>query len=232
MRSLLTVVITAAALTGCDPNLTTVEAETTANLGSPSTDGTQTCFGICLAGPRSLKDPWAGQRGYVVYHYMTRVCWPEESSDYVVIGYDSTMTTPLWSTEVTSLAEVAYYQNLPGTIPFQCIYTIDAGQVGGSNTNTGGDHGCCSNACFDNSEIDHLRTSCLCTPQTAAQACAAAGATCGTVGDGCHGYVACGSCRVGFTCDGGECVRKCTKTCAKGSYLDPDSCICIKGLPQ
>jgi hypothetical protein len=234
MRALAIVAIVAiaAALVGCNPNVGVPEAETTAGLGYTQPDPTVSCFAFD-PGPAPLRDRWNGQRGYVIYHTITRYCVPDFAGDYAVIGLDPTMTRVVWQTEVADLNGVRYYQTLPGTMT--CPLMMEAGQVGTQNTDTGGNHGCDDSACIPNTSIDALRARCgHCVPLTPAQACANAGAQCGSVSDGCSSYVSCGSCRIGFTCDD---TNSCTRTCAvrhcpKGSYFNSDDCACEAGLPQ
>jgi len=66
----------------------------------------------------------------------------------------------------------------------------------------------------------------VCTPST----CAAEGATCGSVPDGCGGTLACGSCSGPQTCGGAGTANACgcaAVTCTGGKSQDPASCQCV-----
>lgn len=70
-----------------------------------------------------------------------------------------------------------------------------------------------------------------CVPTT----CAAQGATCGTVSDGCGDTLECGSCAAGSTCEAGQCKDLCqtANPCLNGSTCTPVpagvQCTCLPG---
>ncbi len=227
MRTL-AILAAAAALAGCHPNLSP-EGVTVESLGYAQPDPTLSCFAIDPdpLGPQPLIDRWNGKRGYVFWHHLGHYCHAEDSQDYGVVGVDPTLTEVIFVTEVADMNGVAFYRGLPGTI--RC-YTCDVGQVGTQNTDTGGNHQCNDSFCIPNAEMAAMQKSCPCVPRTAAQACG--DASCGFVADGCGGSVDCGGCRAGQACVFGSCACTSTRPCPKGSYHDPDSCACVKGLPQ
>ena len=61
----------------------------------------------------------------------------------------------------------------------------------------------------------------VCHPTT----CAAQGATCGSIADGCGNMLPCGTCGTGDTCEYNTCV--CTpRKCGIGRYWNSDDCAC------
>jgi hypothetical protein len=230
MRTLVVLALTAVALLGCNPEMSPNQAETVAALGNPGGDPTQACFIIPWPfGPQPLIDRWQGQRGFIFFHHLSVTCSIDADNDIGVVGLDPTMTQVIFVTEVANMDGVAFYRNLPGTIG--CSLKQEAGQIGSQNTDTGGNHGCQDIVCIANDLISTMHATC-CNPLPAKMACTKVGATCGSVDNGCGTQVECGTCQLGYTCEGGSCERNCSRTCAKGWYLDPDTCNCVKGLPK
>jgi hypothetical protein len=108
-----------------------------------------------------------------------------------------------------------------GTVSDGCGGTLSCGTCGaGQSCST--THQCCSpwtctpgvcgtfsNGCgflvycsCASGQACNASTGTCCAPTT----CAAAGATCGTIPDGCGGSLSCGTCAAGQTCTGGACV--------------------------
>ena len=232
MRTLAAVVLTAVALIGCNPEIAGPDGETVASIATvASAPPDSTCYWLGDgAGPQPLVDRWNGQKGFVFYHLVSFYCDGMYQNDYGVVGLDPTMTKVIFATEVADMDGVNFYKTLPGTL--SCTFKCDAGQVGTQNTDTGGHHQCGDTVCIPNREISALHNQC-CNPLPAAQACANAGADCGTIDNGCGTTVSCGTCRAGSTCQYNTCEKSCSITrCPKGSYRDPDGCDCIGGLPQ
>jgi hypothetical protein len=246
MKRALAVAAIAAAVVGCNPVLPALESEQRSVIRVPTPDPpNSTCAWVGGGVVEPLQDRWNGQRGYVVYHLLTRFCDPASSGHYGVLGFDPTMSQVVWQTEVADLNGVQFYQQLPGTIPYHCHTPtprqIDVGQVGTQDTDTGSGHCphgtgcdvCWDRVCVTNDDIATQKAVCTpCAPLPAAQACANAGIACGaTVSDGCANQVAC-TCHVGSHCDSGACVRNVVLHCPKGSYYDSDTGDCQSGLPQ
>ena len=221
-------------LAGCNPSLDVpLQAATASLTGSGVADDpttASTCVGICDNELMPRVDPWNGQKGYVIF---APVSYGPGSwlGRIGIVGVDATFSRVLWSGMVATQDDVTFFQNLPETIPFQCGFTADAGQVGAGDTKTGGNNDHCSGVCFTDASLKHLGT-CLCTPQTPATACNPG--QCGDVSDGCGGTISCGGCAKGRFCDSnGQCrPASChPRTCGKGNYFDPDLCSCVHGLP-
>lgn len=231
------IAVTSLVLVGCNPELAAPPAATASSLVAPpgtdyvwhpQPDPNYTCVDICSSdGPGA--DPWQGRRGYVLSNPIGGPSHGATPPVTGIVGIDATLTTVLWRGEITTPAQLQYYLTLPGTIPLQCVYTLDAGQVGAGNTDTGGsNHKDCDRVCFSDADLSHLQQSCMCHPQTPATACGAG--QCGVVSDGCAGSISCG-CPPGSSCTDGQCVCR-PRNCGKGNYWNPDSCACEHGLPQ
>ncbi len=63
------------------------------------------------------------------------------------------------------------------------------------------------------------------TPCTPTASCASAGATCGTISDGCGDTLSCGTCSTADECSANQCICK-PKACAVGSTWDSSTCSC------
>jgi hypothetical protein len=215
-------------------------SESSVNGGTPSADGTSTCFtqtGAIYNSTAGL-NPWGSGRGYIIYGGPTTGTVNGvvvNTNVYLVVGLDSTRTTVVWMLQVLGVENVTPLLNLPGTIPMMCPRDPEAGHVGAGNTNTGGGGFCgdgpcppTTTYCFLDSVISEWQTSCACT-DTRAAACARVGYSCGAVRDRCGNSVNCGSCGYHMSCSAGSCT--CTPhTCPKGSYAT-DDCGCAPGLP-
>lgn len=231
LTSLLVVVVAAGCGQPQSPQGLVVSAQSITG-GFPTPDGKSTCFAICPAGQPAppLFDPWNGSRGYILHGTIVSI----DSADtvYMLIGLDPTMTHVVWQTKTIGDANLNWYLNLPGTIPFSCAQAvnIEAGQVGGGNTNTGGGNIGCEHVCFANDYLTNLQRYCQCNVvQTPGDACASHGAECGPSYDYCKNPVQCGSCPARSTCQGGSC--SCViRHCPKGMYLNAD-CGCESGVP-
>jgi beta-glucosidase len=99
----------------------------------------------------------------------------------------------------------------------QCVCVPSCtGKVCGSN-GCGGSCGSCSSGQTCNAANQCVAT---CTPTT----CAAAGAACGTLADGCGGTLSCGSCSSGQTCNASnQCTTSCTPSCT-GKQCGSNGC--------
>ncbi len=86
--------------------------------------------------------------------------------------------------------------------------TVGSGGMTGTGgaVGSGGTGGC---KCPDPNEICDSTGGCVCT-QTAAEACSAAGADCGTTTNICGQTVSCGVCPASSICSGGTCVPRCS----------------------
>ena len=94
-----------------------------------------------------------------------------------------------------------------------CAFQTDkeASSSSGTNGNNGGggDNGGGCDKC--------------CHPLT----CAAAGANCGVIADGCGGFLGCGGCAQGETCGGGGVANVCGNPCEQDELMCDDRCVPI-----
>lgn len=203
--------------------------------GFLSADGTQTCFQNCTAAgfpagsPPAGDNPWGTSKGYLLSHTALNV--RDNTPADFVFGLDLTRTTILWTRRTNN---VAYYENLAGTIPYSCptaLRGIEAGQIGSGNTNTGTGNQVCDTFCFPNSQLLELQTQCACQASSAEITCEVDGRSCGSTVDYCKNTISCGSCGAAAVCSAsGECSCR-VKICPKGTYSD-GNCGCQSGLPQ
>jgi hypothetical protein len=83
---------------------------------------------------------------------------------------------------------------------------------------------CCSGVCVKSSKKSFGT---CCTPTT----CAAVGASCGMIADGCGGTLDCGTCTLPQTCGGGGTPNVCGSTTTTTTTLPPIQC-CVRSSPM